>query len=273
MVIMAIRRFYRSTAVVAVWFILFATGAKAEQLLDIPPDTVPGSQPQIMNGTAVPGTDWPATFISRTDTPAGSFRCTATIIGPHAVLTAAHCVDNGATMSVRTTSGTISAVCTHHPGYRPTENYRDDIALCLLNATATLLTGARYERLNSNPSYLGVGRAVRLVGYGCTSAGGAASPYLFAGPASLQSIYDNRLGLGGTGAVLCEGDSGGAAYSEGPGPARVVIGVNSTRGYDYSASTLTDIAAPEVAAFITSWAGGNGAAICGYDAPTATCHP
>lgn len=251
----------------------------ADQTFVRPPSKVLGAQPKVAgNSYPVGGESWPATLISILDNPVWPLRCTSTLIGPRVVLSAAHCIsEDGSTMRIDLGTGPIAVVCTRHGDYDPLDHYRNDVALCLAPAPIALGTGDRYERVNTDVAVPPKGAIVRLLGYGCTVPGGATSDSLYSGTTLAQDREPAQIKLaGGDGAVLCEGDSGGAAYAETPpaGPVRrVVLGVNSTRGPDFRSSTVTDLAAPQIADFLKTWSNANGVAICGYDAPPTLCYP
>lgn len=234
-----------------------------------PPEEVGAATPDVGGGRPVGSRGWPATRASTTTTTEGSFRYTATIIGPRVVLTAAHCVDDKATMSIATADGGATVRCDHHDGYDSGRNYLNDIALCLSDRRLTLPSGERHERLNANPAVPRSNALVRLLGYGCTVPGGEVSEFLYTGFATVSGKFDNRIRLS-SGAFVCEGDSGGAGYLESDGR-RVIVGVNSTRAGNFTYSNLTNVAAPEIASFIATWAEANMVEICGLSAPSAVC--
>lgn len=248
-----------------------------EVMFDIPSETVPTNpDPEVINGKPAAASDWPATRKSGSRIENGkTVACTATIIGPRVILTAAHCVANGAMLSIETGQGRVSAQCERHPHYDPVV-YSNDIALCSTKDEIRLANGKLYERLNTSPSTPRRNSSVIVLGYGCTSPSGSGSTNLVAGVTTAMRATNNGVILG-KGSVLCEGDSGGAAYqlldsSLQPTP-RVVIGVNSTRSVDYTHSTVTNVAAPDIATFIDDWAVRKGVTICGYGAPPALCQP
>ena len=76
------------------WFVIGY--AQAEELqFTMRPVTMymdPTAEPQIIGGTLSDTADWPATFVFNViDNP-----CTSTAIGPKVILTAAHCITDGA---------------------------------------------------------------------------------------------------------------------------------------------------------------------------------
>src|SRR5260370_3612640 len=90
-----------------------AQGLKLDSVGLFPDD---GAQGQVLGDGSVPANpkDWPSTFIFKNSEGGG---CTATAVGQKVILTAAHCVKNGATGEVRTTTTTAQVSCLHHPNY------------------------------------------------------------------------------------------------------------------------------------------------------------
>lgn len=220
--------------------------------------------PKIIGGVPVSGAKWRATYISASPISGNqSIGCTATVIGPQVVLTAAHCVPDNGLLVIEAIN--VRARCTHHGGYSEVENYANDIALCANPSPIQLPGNARYERLNINPAYPLNKSRVRLLGYGCTTPGGDMSSTLYTGTTNVAGKSTGKIALSG-GVQLCPGDSGGAAYVENAEETRrAVVGVNSTVATNYAMSFLTNVAAPGVADFIVQWKTQNGLAICGYD--------
>lgn len=128
---------------------------------------------QLINGQTIDRSAFPATVIST----ANGFSCTATLIGPRVVLTAAHCIDDQrqpaqvATAAVRFRPNTapIPMQCTMHPVYA-TAAYvgrglrsSKDWALCELAAAPS---GVVAETLSLAP--LTANAPIFMLGYGCT---------------------------------------------------------------------------------------------------------
>ena len=181
---------------------------------------------------------WRATYIIRTALARGG--CTSTAVGERVILTAAHCVRNGALGEIsRPDGGTpVLVECDHHEGYAadklpPQEkNKSKDFALCYVEEP---LRGFPFERLATSLADGREGDSIRLLGYGCTEAGQFDPDFgvLF----SFQPAIVERQPASGdvdlntttrAKGVLCAGDSGGAAYvDKDVNGRRVIIGVNS----------------------------------------------
>ena len=236
-----------------------------------PPENPSDATAQIIGGQpATPG-DWPATL--RFDTPDGM--CTSTVVGPRVVLTAAHCVDNGATGDVVLGTQPTSVTCDHHPGYD--EDYRLDIALCLAVSDITLPgnpANRRFETLNIDSLAPAVADpadpddTVTLIGFGCRRVGGGGpSGVLYQGQSRVRTAADDDAYVETRGgAAVCFGDSGGGAFlrERGSGPRRL-FGINS-RGDIRTRSLLTAVAYPLVDRFVRDWKATKQVQICGIDA-------
>ncbi len=195
------------------------------------------SQP-IVNGTT--DTDDPSVVMVLAHL-AGSMSaslCTGSVVSPHVVLTAAHCVSpalvgSGAIFNVFTgtmpNSSTSLAVQTtafdtafdsNHP-----ENGHD-VGVVVLTA-ATNLVPLPYNRTPMPQSM--VGDAARIVGYGITSGSdtqGTTAGTKREAPTTLAHLDDLFVGLQDGSHGICEGDSGGPAFMKFNGEERIA-GVTS----------------------------------------------
>jgi hypothetical protein len=183
--------------------------------------------------------------------PGGSGICTGTIVGYHAVLTAAHCAKTNGTYSVITSFGTFST--TFHPSFGAgVVDDPNDIAILSWKSSAGVADDTMKNAMIAagiNPYAIGnsvhSGDTLRLVGYGCTNlttrvgAGvkrtgtnvvSNVSEYIeFLTPQSSVAGFvtgilgsDNRAGS-------CFGDSGGPALAT-AGSSYEVIGVTHAGG-------------------------------------------
>lgn len=223
--------------------------------------------------------DWPASFYSALGMPARP--CTHSLVAARALLTAAHCVADGGSVSFSYAGRDYKGTCKRHPAYaavprRPSADY----ALCLVTPP---VEGVRFERVGRDPLPLAVGRSLLLTGFGCTdhAVGGSDGIYRI-GDATIQSIpagpKDNYIVAKGE-AVLCFGDSGGPAYLV-EGGVRRIVSVNSqvenapAPERSFLSSTMT----PDATAFFAKWKADQAAAtppvvihICGLDEAAVQC--
>jgi hypothetical protein len=207
--------------------------------------------------------DWRAVAVS--DVSNGEM-CSLTLVGPRAVLLAAHCVDAGlapgatgvaankATVKFRSGDTPYRMSCEISPRYRSwvlddsgKPRSAEDYALCELNVAVSNVT---YETIDRSVA-LGVGAAVTLVGYGCISLGISdddtrytyldGKRVLRIGDRNLEAtqvtlypgrpaLYWRTLSETGKEPNICWGDSGGPLLSQRSGGPRRVIGVNSALG-------------------------------------------
>lgn len=231
----------------------------------IEPEAPEGS-PLVIGGVPASKADWPSTFSFRS----GGGRCTSTVVGETSILTAAHCIENGAVGSIRSQGNTIRVRCTHHPRYA--SNYQYDVAMCKADQPIPLINGALFKTLNSSSSIPRKNDRVVLLGFGCRQeGGGGSSGKLYIGSASVKSFSGIYIVTSG-GAAVCFGDSGGGAYASISNVQRRLIGVNS-RGDISKTSYLTSVSSHGVVAFLLDWAKENTAAICGLHSGVEGCQP
>jgi hypothetical protein len=200
--------------------------------------------------------------------------CTATLIGEAALLTAAHCVPNGALIQFVLGARTIRGLCEQARGYHPQLNRSEDWALCLLEFP---VLGINYETIASSvPS---TGKRVLLSGYGCTQQGGPLDGKLRIGssetvdaqsggfPPETSTIYTkSSIDVGG--AVLCPGDSGGPLFmvsGNSLNDARTLIGVNSRTTFQFGFSLFAATGSVAGRQFFKDWSERHGQKICGIN--------
>jgi hypothetical protein len=155
--------------------------------------------------------------------------CTASIIAPHLVLTAAHCIDTRTPERVEIGSlvggASLDVVAAFiNPEFDPT-TVRGDAALLVLGSSApvdplpTCGAGTAYP----------IGTDVRVVGFGLAFTGDGSPLRKREGDMTLAAQRDGILQLAPNPSSLCHGDSGG--------PALVVVdGVSCVAGVTSSAA-------------------------------------
>lgn len=218
----------------------------------------------LIGGREADKKDWPATVYSSQ----GNSRCTSTVIGKRVVLTAAHCVSNGGTLTFTDLAGKkYTSKCSHSPDYRG--NSTADWALCLLTEDASMPA----EVLNQDASLVKVGDEILLTGYGCVRSGGGGGNdgKLRIGETKIiqmPSGSSNDIVTRPT-AALCYGDSGGPSFKV-EGEVRKVLAVNS-RGNISTTSYLSSVSTPKAKSFLMKWSSDNSQKICGVHEDAEGC--
>jgi V8-like Glu-specific endopeptidase len=196
---------------------------------ELAPDELETLAQPIVNGVKDPG--HPAVGML---TVKGSGNCTATLVGTHTVLTAAHCVVEEKTppFTLRPKigwspdgGGTIinATSVVYHPDYTGISSQNYDVAVVLLSKKAAV----KPRLVATKPPVKG--EKITLVGYGITSDD--------AGDFGTKRKAQNTIGkvtateivfYGATGNVgnICNGDSGGPTFAQRDGE-EVLVGVHS----------------------------------------------
>jgi Trypsin len=235
----------------------------------LPPVASAATEPLLINGVPVDPRQFPTLFRMTT-----GGTCTATLVGQTALLTAAHCVANGALIQFVLGERQIRGLCEHARGYDPQFNKSEDWALCLLEFP---VVGINYETVAATGPT--TGKRVVLTGFGCTQQGGPLDGKLRVGisetvdgqtmgfPAETSTIYTKSTIAEG-GAVLCPGDSGGPLFvvsGNSFNDARSLVGVNSRTTFQFGVSLFAATASVAGRQFFRDWTERHGQKMCGIN--------
>lgn len=207
---------------------------------------------RLINGTPVPAGKYKEVIKISTNGAA----CTATVVGPRVIITAAHCANNDAN-STFTIDGTQYTAKMTRSSLYPSKDH--DIAL-----------GTTTQVINVQPISVGgtaaVGNGLTLFGYGCTNPNGTGGNdgVLRMGDTVITGFADfDMVSRKADGAALCFGDSGGPAYSTQNGKT-TLLGINS-KGNIKDTNWDIRIDIPETQDFIKGYANTNNVEICGIN--------
>jgi len=184
--------------------------------------------------------------------------CTATIVGPRVILTAAHCAQTNTNVTFTHEGVSYTAIITRSDRY---DSLDHDMALGLVDE----FISTKYGIVYGSP---GLGERIYLSGFGCTEFQGPSDVRLRVGDSVVVSFdgYD-FVAEREDGAVLCFGDSGGPSFSYMFDPYsedHFVLGVNS-KGNIKDRSLITRMDHQDSMAFLNSWSEKNGVEICGIN--------
>lgn len=143
--------------------------------------------------------------------PSVAIDCTATLVAPRVVVTAAHCLgfDPPNVYDVFFEGTTIPVVGGHaHPDYDPT-TFAHDIAVLLLASDAPV--APMPMRIEALPDLT----EVTIVGYGVTDTATPMTGVRSSGIARVTALGDDSIDLAPGPAIACAGDSGGPVISNG----------------------------------------------------------
>ncbi len=243
-------------------FTLFGCGPHASE------DGPDESSAAIIGGTTDNGDPSVVALFAQVPGASEGALCTASVIAPTVLVTAAHCVDpvevgTGAEFAVllgtdaNDSGDTVLAVKETHfdsafDANAPQDGH--DIGIVILKSPTTLAP----LPFNKSTSDGVIGSSVRAVGYGLSSASaqtGAGTKRSVTVPVDL--VTSTQLGIGKDSKGTCNGDSGGPAFATIDGVATIVgltsYGNSACTGTGYD--TRIDAYASFIAKYVTSSSG------------------
>lgn len=223
--------------------------------------TLPSGNVQLSGGTTVNVGDWPALLLARIPLSNGLASCTATLVGPTVMLTAAHCVDDpfgpkARELYLMVDNKKLKFDCEISPDYlkhdpqTTSPRGSEDYALCIVKVAGSppaSLAAIQPEVVDvSQP--LQKDEKILMVGYGCTDLKVVNGEFTYKVSDKALRIGDEQIdraqkydaaypaysrtrSLNGKEPALCPGDSGGPVFSgastDKPTAQRRVRAVNS----------------------------------------------
>lgn len=264
-----------------------------------------GLEPQLRHGRIAVSANWPASLYVTFDTPLGRAACTAALIGPEVMLTAAHCVPTTGKVGFRYEgqAQAYAAQCTQHPKYVSKQDASADFALCRIQPAFKAPPNFTFETVDLASIGSMRGKQIVLTGFGCVS------------DIVKDNVPDGRYRIGSneidetsltppqrlrddvyyatkennnlftvddpTLANLCPGDSGGPAFhSTGAGTTfaeRRIVGVNSRVFYrdsaktSYGSSLISSTGGQDFRVWATDWTKTGHVDACGLAGALANC--
>ncbi len=229
---------------------VIACAACAACSSEAPPVATATSLAAITNGTPTDADLGVAALVK-----GGTLVCSATLVAPRVLLTAAHCVPDGATPDAVFGSTVAGGKLLHilavkrHPSFDETK-LTDDVAMALLDDVAPL--GAKPWPLPPTPlDASSVGLALRLVGFGAMGPNDTTPALKRVGTARVASIGATDFQLAAAPSQTCSGDSGGPAFAT-IGGVETIVGVTSS-GDPACAQMARDTRVDAYASFIAPW--------------------
>jgi hypothetical protein len=234
--------------------------------------------PQIIRGQPAAKSDWPGTAVYEVQYGPKIMQCTATVVGPQLLLTAAHCVKSTGDKVLNYDNIWYDLACTIHPDFQGSNCFGSDATSEreLLQCTADIalcksdepIKGAQPELLKLSTPGFRRGAAAVVLGYGCLQEGGKTSETLQVGEAVVAFVPSNVPDMNHpladfahlspkNGSVVCDGDSGGAAYDSGKRNQRVILGV-AARVNLSQGSYFVDITDARISEWIANYLQANG---------------
>ena len=261
-------------------------------------------EPELRGSREAVSTEWPASLYTTFAAGGSTASCTAALIGPSVMLTAAHCIPpvGSVTFAYEGHAAPYVAACTRHPDYDdPERDASADFALCAVTPAFAAPSGFQYETVSASSMASLLDRTVVLTGFGCVSNVATSAPFdgkyrigfgtiddssaspshahgdAFYAPRERNNLF---TAADPAKANLCPGDTGGPVFAATGDPrdltARTIVGLNSRVFRDadrkgFGASIISATGGPAFHAWAVQWARQSGAAACGIAGLVPNC--
>jgi hypothetical protein len=217
-----------------------------------------GAGATVVGGREADSRFWQASFYPGSE----GEKCSATLIGPHALLLAAHCVGDKKRVSWFK-EVEYGGECRRSSKYgEPPKDPSADYALCLINPAPII---DKFETVLQDASRVKDGAEIVLTGFGCTrlpNSGGNDGIFRVTDPVKIDKTPGepgserNTILIQNEATVTCRGDSGSGAYIKLTSEKRVIVAVNSraVAVTGQRQSFLSGLTTSDAKDFLEAWA-------------------
>jgi len=218
--------------------------------------------PTLINGQEVDIAKWK--YIVRIRV--GNSGCSATVVGPRVVITAAHCGTTGAVASFAIGTKNFTGKIERSSLYPGRDH---DVSVIITDQEIAKADVDAFAVVGGSAT---VGTEYYLLGYGCTNSNGSGGNdgKLRAGKSKMSGTSGYDMVSGGGGSALCFGDSGGPLNLTDDNTKPVLLGVAS-KGNIRDTNYHVRLDTQESKDFLRAMETKHNVKICGFGGDAATC--
>jgi hypothetical protein len=211
--------------------------------------------------------NWPGSFYAWRN----GFRCSATLIGPKALLLPAQCMPDGSEVVIEFRGVRKAGTCKHSG--TSTSADQSDFALCVLT---TPIEGIQFDTVNLNAARIRPGSGVFITSFSDCKEQPFNEPFdgRFRIREGVVVARPRERGQDSNAIVVrgnaCPSDDGGIAYIILEPKRRLVVGV-SYRASEKSEFFISSLSTNDAQAFFRRWAQETGTSVCGVNYEGSNC--